>query len=109
MICTRCGATYVTIVCPDCIERVNRESMLRRQPPFLARAFTGQLDLILVRKQQHKPHVQLYGDEARAFCGEPLTGGTRNSVAYNLMAIDSICRQCATVIADLMNTTVEAL
>jgi hypothetical protein len=109
MICPRCGATYNTLVCPVCTERRNREAVMRVQPTFLAKAFAGQFDLTLVRKQHHKPHVQLFGDADRGFCGEPLVGGHRAAIAYNLLLVDSICPLCAGVIANLMNTTVDAL
>jgi hypothetical protein len=109
MTCPKCGATYNTLACPDCTERINRDASLRRQPPYLAKVVTGERKLILARKQQRKPHVQLDGDPARAFCGEPLESVTRVSADYNLMIIQTVCPQCAQVMADLMNTTVEML
>lgn len=109
MTCSRCGAIYNTLVCPACTERVNRESILRGQPPYLARAFAGEFDLILCRKEKRKPHVQMFGDERHAFCGESLAEGRRTKISTNVLLIDSICEPCAQVIADLMQTTVREL
>jgi|GEM_PF-3477747 len=109
MTCQRCGATYTSLVCPDCIERACRVSSMRQQPEYLEKVRAGTFDFILARFQNHKPHVQLFGDPNRSFCGISLTNSPRRTrCAYWEFVSASVCSQCAQIIAEILETTTEA-
>jgi hypothetical protein len=92
------------------VERINRNAILAEQPPYLVRVADRRLDLRLAQKEHRHPHIELFGDPNRAFCGEPLAGGIRRSRApYSEGLVGAICPQCAEVIAGLMKPAGEVL
>jgi len=108
--CAKCGTTYRTLFCPACLERISREEALRAQPEYLEKVRAGTYDLILARFQSHKPHVQLFGDPNRAFCGVSLTNSPRRTrCAWWEFVSDSVCSQCAQAIAGILKIPLEAL
>jgi len=109
MTCPRCGTEFKTIACPACLERASREAVMRAQPDWITKARTGQCDFILARFQQHKPHVQLFGDPNHAFCGQPLAEFKRTKLPYVGLTPDAVCPQCFRIVAGILKTTVEAL
>jgi hypothetical protein len=102
-ICPDCGTEYKTLVCRDCIDRIARAALLRSQPHYLEKVRAGAFDFILARFRNHKPHIQLFNDPNRAFCGVSLTNTPRRSKCpFASLTPDSACSQCFQVVTDLL-------
>jgi hypothetical protein len=100
--CRRCGTSYDTLACPLCIERFSREESLRQQPHYLEKTRSGTYDYLLATYQQHKPHVQLFGNPNQAFCGISLSNMPRRTkCSFYAFNPDDICSECVKVIVAL--------
>jgi len=108
--CPRCGTEYKTLACPDCVERAGRVAAMRQQPEYLEKVRAGTYDLILARFQNHKPHVQLFGDPNRAFCGISLTNSPRRTRCgwWEFASASAVCSQCTQIIGEILKPPVEA-